>query len=109
MLFKKQDDRKPTTDFGVDPEMRRMMFGAAAMEECAVNAHRTVQREVKKPSPEPIPPAPAAEQVNGTATVNGSATTNGTATTNGVQATSPPKASNKLGKKRIESFFFKSF
>jgi hypothetical protein len=98
MLFKKQDDRK-TADFGIDPEMRQMMFGAAAMEECAVNAHHTAQctEPIKKRTPEPAPPAP--EPVIASATTTVSATTNGSATSNGIRASSPPKAAKKLGKR----------
>lgn len=99
MLFKKQDDRNKSADFGIDPEMRQMMFGAAAMEECAINAHHTAQctEPIKKRSPEPAPPAP--EPLNASATINASATTNGSATSNGIRASSPPKAANKLGKR----------
>jgi Resistance to inhibitors of cholinesterase homologue 3 len=98
MLFKKQDDRNKSADFGMDPEIKRMMFGAAAMEECAVNAHHTAQCTepiAKKRSPEPTPaPAPAEP-------VTASATTNGSATSNGIRASSPPKAANKLGKREV--------
>jgi hypothetical protein len=54
MIFKKTDDRSKYSEFGIDPELRRMMFGAAAMEECAAAAQQAVTREEKRRvSPEP--------------------------------------------------------
>ncbi|XP_059480144.1 uncharacterized protein LOC132199437 isoform X3 [Neocloeon triangulifer] len=100
VLFKRQDDRNKSADFGMDPEIRRMMFGAAAMEECAVAAaHRPVApREVKRPSPEPVVTATAAAPpVAAAAPPVEPEQVNGNANTNGFRGLTPPKSSSKLG------------
>ncbi|CAB3374057.1 Hypothetical predicted protein [Cloeon dipterum] len=120
VLFKRQDDRNKNADFGMDPEIRRMMFGANGMDDYPSRGHRvSPPREVKRPSPEPVAkpaaapipapappaapaPAPEPEQVaNGAApTANGATpAANGAtpAANGGFRGASPPKSSSKLG------------
>ncbi|XP_065343947.1 fibrous sheath CABYR-binding protein-like isoform X2 [Cloeon dipterum] len=112
VLFKRQDDRNKNADFGMDPEIRRMMFGANGMEDYPSRGHRVAPpREVKRPSPEPVakpaaapipapaPPAPAAPAPEPEQVANGAApTTNGAtpAANGGFRGASPPKSSSKL-------------
>ncbi|CAB3387702.1 Hypothetical predicted protein [Cloeon dipterum] len=119
VLFKRQDDRNKNADFGMDPEIRRMMFGANGMDDYPSRGHRvSPPREVKRPSPEPVAkpaaapipapappaapaPAPEPEQVaNGAApTANGATpAANGAtpAANGGFRGASPPKSSSKL-------------
>ncbi|KAF4532252.1 hypothetical protein B566_EDAN004339 [Ephemera danica] len=60
VIFKKTEDRSKYPEFGIDPELRRMMFGAAAMEECAAAAQNVAAHDPRRATPEP-----AAHHANG--------------------------------------------